>query len=121
LNYISTTKKIEGRGYVIINAGEKVKDTIIGTVAGILSASSVYAPGTVIVTMAYSGDKIKVSARIAGGKGRNVSEILESVVSNVGGECGGHNLASGCLIGRSDEEKFIDLLRKKLEIEFVKI
>jgi RecJ-like exonuclease len=121
LNYISTTKKIEGKGYVIINAGENVKDTIIGTVAGILSASSVYAPGTVIVTMAYSGDKIKVSARIAGGKGRNVSEILESVVSNVGGECGGHNLASGCLIGRNDEGKFIDLLRKRLDIEFVKI
>ncbi len=121
LNFVSNMKKIEGKGYVIINAGSEVKDTIIGTIASILSVSSVYEEGTVIITMAESGDKIKVSARIAGRNGRNAREILEQVTSKIGGECGGHPLAAGCLISRDNEKIFIDYLIKALDVELVKI
>lgn len=121
LKFVSKIEKIQGKGFVIINAGNNIKDTIIGTIASILSKSSLYEEGTIITTMAYYEDKIKVSVRIAGRNGRNVREILDLVIKETGGETGGHEFAAGCVIVREKEKRFIDLLKKNLEIELVKI
>ncbi len=121
LNYVSDLEKIQGKDYIIINAKDNIKDTVIGTIASILSMSSVYREGTAIITMAWNHDKIKVSGRVAGRNGRNIREILDAVVERVGGESGGHPLAAGCLISKEKEGEFIELLKKKLEIELVKI
>lgn len=115
------SSKIQGKGFLIINARDSIKDTIVGTIASILSNSSLYEEGTMITTMAYYGDKIKVSSRNAGRKGRNVREILDSVIKETGGEVGGHEFAAGCMISRDKEKDFIDALRKSCEIELVKI
>lgn len=121
LKFVSKTEKIQGKGFVIINAGDNIKDTIIGTIASILSKSSLYEEGTIITTMAYYKDKIKVSVRNAGRNGRNVREILDLVIKETGGEIGGHEFAAGCMIAKDEEKRFIDLLKKNLEIELVKI
>lgn len=121
LDFIANMKKIEGKEYVIINARDKIKDTIIGTVAGIISNSQIYDDGTVIVSMAYSDNKIKVSARIAGRNGRNLRDLIASTVNEIGGEAGGHALAAGGLIKREDEARFIELLQQKLEINTIKV
>ena len=123
LKFISETDKIEGKGFVIINAGENVKDTMIGTIASILSSSALYEEGTIITTMALDKgkEKIKVSSRNAGRNGRNVREILNYVIEKIGGEVGGHEFAAGCLIEKDKEDLFIDSLKKSLEIEMVKI
>lgn len=123
LNFISNNKKIEGKDYLIINAKDNIKDTIVGTLASILSMSYLHKEGTVIVTMAYNGDKIKISARVAhrAESGRNVREILNTVIQKTGGETGGHALAAGCIIPKEKEYEFIDLLKKQLDIQMVKI
>ncbi len=121
LNFVQETEKIQGKGFVIINAQDNVKDTMIGTIASIISNSSIYEEGTIITTMAYYEDKIKVSSRLVGRKGRNLRELLASITSLTGGEIGGHEHAAGCLISRKKEREFIDLLKKNLEIELIKI
>jgi single-stranded-DNA-specific exonuclease len=121
LKSVSELEKIEGNGFVIINAREKIKDTMIGTIASIISNSSVYENGTMITTMAYYDDKIKVSARSVGRTGKNVREILTSAISGIGGEVGGHQFAAGCMIKQEQEKEFIDCLKKSFEIELVKI
>lgn len=121
LNFVSHNKKIEGNNYVIINAKSNIKDSIIGTIASILSMSSLYKEGTAIITMANNRDKIKISARIAGRNGRNIREVLDSAVKEIGGESGGHALAAGGLIPVKKENEFIEVLKKKLEVELVKI
>jgi RecJ-like exonuclease len=121
LNFVSETEKIQGKGFVIINAQDNVKDTMIGTIASIISNSSIYEEGTVIITMAYYEDKIKISARIVGRNGRNLRELLEKVINLTEGEIGGHEHAAGCIINRKKEREFIDLLKKNLEIEMIKI
>jgi single-stranded-DNA-specific exonuclease len=113
--------KIEGNGFVIINARQTIKDTVIGTIASILSNSAVYEEGTMITTMAYYDDKIKVSSRSVGNKGKNIRQILAQVVSQTGGEVGGHEFAAGCMIKQENEKLFTDLLKKSFEIELVKI
>jgi single-stranded DNA-specific DHH superfamily exonuclease len=117
LRFIEESEKIQGKDYTIIQARDNIKDTIIGTVASILSHSPIYKEGTMIVALAYDQDKVKVSARIAGKQGRNVREILSQIVVPLGGEVGGHPNAAGCLISKEKETLFIESLRKTLEIE----
>lgn len=121
LKFVSESEKIEGNGFVIINAKEKIKDTIIGTIASILSNSSIYEEGTIITTMAYYEDKIKVSSRSVGKSARNIREVLSSVIEKTGGDVGGHGSAAGCMLKQEKEKEFIDFLKKSLEIELVKI
>lgn len=121
LREVEKINKIEGNGFVIINAKDKIKDTIIGTICSILSSSLNYESGTILIGMAYNGDKIKVSARIAGHDSKNLKEILERVVVNLEAEVGGHQRAAGCLIRKQDEEKFLEALKRNLEVEIVKI
>jgi single-stranded-DNA-specific exonuclease len=121
LKYVSDTEKISGKDYTIINAKNNIKDTIIGTVASIISHSAAYKSGTMIIALAYNEDKIKVSARMVGKEGRNVREVLTQVVQPMGGEVGGHPNAAGCLISKSHEDTFIQELRRVLDIELIKV
>ena len=121
LKYVSESDKIKGKNYVIVNGKDKIKDTIIGTVASILSHSPSYPEGSVIVAFVYNEDKIKVSARIVGREGRNVREVLAKAVVGFGGEVGGHPQAAGCLISRDKEREFVDEIIKVLDVELVKI
>ena len=125
LKYIEQQKNLEGREYVIINAKGNVKDTIIGTLASILSFSSTYKEGTVIIAMAYNKNQIKVSSRMAGrnhNSPRNLKQLMDSVTKSLGqGDSGGHQYAAGCTINIDKEQEFIDLIKKKLEFELVKI
>ena len=52
---------------------------------------------------------------------RNLKHILDSVIQTIGGECGGHQMAAGCTIEKHHEDKFIDLIKRKLEFELVKV
>jgi single-stranded-DNA-specific exonuclease len=111
-------ERIRGNGFVILNAKDSIKDTIIGTITSMMSSSLDYQEGTVLISMAYNEDKIKVSARIAGRKGKNLKEVLEKtiLIANLQAEVGGHQKAAGCLIRKEDEIKFIEELKRNLEI-----
>ena len=121
LKFAAEAEKIEGKGFVIINTKNKIKDAIIGTIASILSNSALYEEETIITTMAYYDDKIKVSARSVGKNTRNMRKILAKVIEKIGGEVGGHEFAAGCMIKQEKEQEFIDTLKKSLEIELVKV
>ena len=121
LRYASEAEKIQGKKFVILNAKHNIKDTMIGTIASILSNSSLYEEGTIITTMAHYDDKIKVSARIVGRNGRNAREILNSVIEEIGGEVGGHKNAAGCILSQDKENEFLTCLKKNLELELIKI
>jgi nanoRNase/pAp phosphatase (c-di-AMP/oligoRNAs hydrolase) len=88
--------------------------------------SAMYREGTVIITMAYNENKIKVSSRICGrGKletdPRNLRDLMTEITELIGGESGGHKFAAGCVIDKEQEQAFIDLVKKKLDLEIVKI
>ena len=122
LKEVENSEKIQGEKFLIINAKDKIKDTIIGTITSILSHSSIYPEETTIVSLAYDKEKIKISARNVGSKGRNVRKVLERVIKSIGGEeVGGHEFAAGCTITQEQEQEFLELLKKSLELQVVKI
>jgi single-stranded-DNA-specific exonuclease len=110
---------------VIINAKDKIKDSIIGTMASIISNSSIYEEGTIIVAMALTEnkDKIKVSVRNVGNYGKNMREMLISILKEMDskGEVGGHEFAAGCKIEKKEEIEFIKKLKKYSQFEVIKI
>jgi RecJ-like exonuclease len=122
IKYAQSEEKIKGKGYVILNAKDRIKDTMIGTISSILASSPGYEEGTTIIGMSYDGNnKIKISGRNVGKEGRNLKELLSDVMESFDGEVGGHHSAAGCVIDIDDEEEFINKIRKHLEIEVVKI
>jgi RecJ-like exonuclease len=123
LKFVENTDKIEGREFILINAQDNIKDTIIGTIASIISFSSTYPKGTIIIGMANNGNYIKISSRVVGRKSdRNLKKLLESIVQTLGrGDYGGHKNAAGCTIHKEDEKKFIELIKKQLEFEMIKV
>jgi len=121
-------EKIKGKGFVILNAKDQIKDAIVGTICSMLSSSPTYTKGTILIGMAYNEDKIKVSARVVGHEGRNLKEVLEKTLTTFKikhpksiTEVGGHHFAAGCLIEKAKEYSFIETLKKELEIEIVKV
>lgn len=125
LRFIEKNGVIRGKEYVIINTKNNIKDTIIGTLASILSFSAVYQEGTIIVAMAHNDQGlIKISTRMVGRNAtyRNLKEFLDSITQSLGrGESGGHKYAAGCTIHLEDEQQFIELVKQKLEYEMIKI
>jgi len=122
-------KKIKGKGFVILNAENSIKDTVIGTVCSMLSSSPKYEKGTILIGMAKTPEeKIKISARIVGGEGRNLKDVLEQAIKKfkeenpeTSAEVGGHHSAAGCLIESGKEASFIKSLKSELGIEIVKV
>ncbi|MEK6844731.1 MAG: DHH family phosphoesterase [Nanoarchaeota archaeon] len=112
-----------GENFVIINVQNKIKDTMVGTIASILSNSSIYKEETTIIAMALNEieNKIKISARNVGNRGRNVREILDRVITLIGGEVGGHEFAAGGTIDKEKEKEFVECLKRNLEIAMVKV
>ncbi len=123
LNYASNCRKIEGNSYLIINAKNEIRDTIIGTIMSILSSSYLHKDGTILVGMAYRENSIKVSMRLAGRKGKsNLKEIIEKVARQMEIKTfGGHQNAAGCLLPMQQEADFIERLKKVLEEESIRI
>jgi len=123
LKFVDDTNKIEGEQYIIINAKDKIQDTVIGTIMSILSMSSVYGAGKIVIGMAYNEDKIKVSARISGRRKQsniNLRDLMKDITQDIKGESGGHSFAAGCIISKDQETAFIDLIKKKLDVEPLK-
>ena len=59
--------RFESKKYVIINAKEAIKDTMIGTVTSIITKSNIYPEGTLLISMSYTLDlNIKISVRCVG-------------------------------------------------------
>ncbi|MBL7100839.1 MAG: DHH family phosphoesterase [Nanoarchaeota archaeon] len=120
-------KIIEKDGYVIINAEENIKDTLIGTLASIISRSNIYREGTIIISMANTLDgNIKISLRLVGiNPNIDLRKIIKDIIKKLGiGEVGGHKQACGCLIPQEKEKEFIttaeEALKKQVMEETVK-
>jgi single-stranded-DNA-specific exonuclease len=112
---------IKKKGFILINAENKIMPSMIGTVASMLSKSNDIKKGTYIMSMAQNEDNTtKVSLRIAGLGccGRNSVDLLgivKRITKEVGGEAGGHQFAAGALIQTALEDKFIEAAIRVLE------
>ncbi len=107
----------KGSGYVIINARDEIRPTLIGTLASILSKSNNFEE-KFITSMAQLADgTTKVSLRMSGsGNGVDLKQIIEKITVGMPGcEAGGHANAAGALIPTDAEEEFVKRAKVVLE------
>ncbi|MFH1592215.1 MAG: DHH family phosphoesterase [Candidatus Woesearchaeota archaeon] len=118
--YANKNKFPEGKGYILINAEDHLKDTMIGTLGSMISKSNLYPKDFTILTMAYTIDgNIKASLRTVGRSKKDLRDIINHIVSKVGGIGGGHKYAAGALISQEKEKDFIETSKQVLEKEFI--
>jgi single-stranded-DNA-specific exonuclease len=101
---------------IIINAGEVIKSTLIGTLTSIIAKSPKTPPGTFVLGLAQaSPSTTKISLRIASRTPeQDARVILKEICMGVQGESGGHGNAAGALIESSKIEQFVTDARRVL-------
>jgi len=95
-----------------VHVGDMVRDTIVGTVAGMLFGSGRVNDKKPIFALALADDGVKVSGR--GTKtlvdaGLDLSEVMRQATEKVGGVGGGHNIAAGATISSEKVDEFLSL------------
>jgi len=113
----STDLIIKSKDYIIINAKDNIRSTIIGTLASILS-KSYNTEEKFIMSMAQLIDgTTKISLRMRGtNNGIDLKEIISEIITGIPNcEAGGHANAAGALIPIEKEEEFIQKAKVILE------
>lgn len=108
-------KIIEKEEFVIINAEEYIKDTMVGVLASILSRSNVFSAGKIIIAMAHTVyDSTKISCRVVGPRKEdiNLKAILSQICQGLGGQVGGHDHACGAIIHQDKDDEFISRVQE---------
>ena len=123
LNWFNKNRKsnsvIEDKGYVIINTEDNIRETIVGTLASMLSKSNLYAEGTIILALAHTLEgETKASLRISGFRKSevNLKEIMSKITEKIGCSAGGHKFAAGCIIPQEKEAQFIGHAKSMLTL-----
>jgi len=107
---------VEKEGYILINAEDNVRETMIGTLASMIAKANLYKDGTVIVSMAHTLDgSSKVSLRVCGRVDVDLRVVVKAAAEKVDGIAGGHKLACGALVSQEKEKEFLELMDKALQ------
>lgn len=116
LNLVKEQGVIRMENLQYFDAGNKIRETIVGIVAG-MSASFLNNRNLPIIAFADSSGGVKVSSR--GNqelirKGLNLGEAVSEAAKAVGGTGGGHDIAAGAFIPGESRDEFLRILDKKI-------
>ena len=117
LNWYEDNKDniIKEKGYMILNAEDKVLSTVIGTLASIISKSNEPKENTYIMSLARKkNNQTKISLRSTKREGLDLRDVIKRIVEKTGGEAGGHMQAAGAIIPTEKEAEFIEEAKKVL-------
>jgi RecJ-like exonuclease len=109
INLVKSQGMVTLDNFQYFDAGSKIKDTIVGIVAG-MSVSAVGNRNLPVIAFADTDDGVKVSGR--GNydlvrKGLNLGVSLNTAAQAVGGMGGGHDIAAGATIPAAAKSDFI--------------
>jgi len=93
------------------DAGSRIRETIVGIVAGMAASSSAVDRGKPVIAFAEANDvELKVSARGTGllvRRGLDLSLVMRDASRAVGGDGGGHDVAAGATIPADARDTFL--------------
>lgn len=109
INLVKSQGMVTLDNFQYFDAGSRIKDTIVGIVAG-MSASIVGSRNLPVIAFADTDDGVKVSGR--GNydlvlRGLNLGVSLHTAAQAVGGVGGGHDIAAGATIPGTAKSEFI--------------
>ncbi|MCG2727858.1 MAG: DHH family phosphoesterase [Candidatus Methanoperedenaceae archaeon] len=119
LNLVKEQGVIRMENLQYFDAGNKIRETIVGIVAG-MSASFINNRSLPIIAFADSNGGVKVSSR--GNyelirKGLHLGEAISEAASAVGGTGGGHDIAAGAFTPKEAKQEFLRILDSKIGMQ----
>jgi len=120
LDWVQMQDKVEEQEHIyVITAENKVNDTVIGVVSGVLLGQGILKAKKPIVATAFTeDDQLKVSTRGLDElvkAGLHMGIIMQEAAEAVGGGGGGHDIAAGAYIPRNKEREFLENVNRLVE------
>ena len=123
ISYIRENHLLKERRFVqYFDAGQEIRETVVGIVAGMLLNSGDANKVLPIFAFADADDGIKVSARASRSltdRGLDLSFIMKTASEIVGGYGGGHKVAAGATIPNGKEEEFLDIVEDLVSSQII--
>lgn len=116
LNFVKEKGVTELQNLQYFDSGNKIRETIVGIVAG-MSSSFVNNRNLPIIAFADSDGGVKVSSRGNQDllrKGLNLGAAISEAAKIVGGTGGGHDIAAGAFIPKETKSEFLRILDLKI-------
>lgn len=114
LTYIRDNHLLRERRFIQwFDAGDGIRETVVGIVAGMILSSDDCRRNIPIIAFADSEDGVKVSARANRDlvdRGLDLSKVMKTAAELVGGFGGGHTVAAGATIPPEKKEQFLDIV-----------
>jgi single-stranded-DNA-specific exonuclease len=117
----------EFKNFYFFDAEDKIKDSIIGIVAGMMYGSGNIPPNKPIIAFSRPNEsEIKASGRGTSDlvrKGLNIGKAFKAVCGQLGegAEGGGHAPAAGCKFPVEKKDEFLKLLDEKFTADFAQV
>jgi RecJ-like exonuclease len=113
LDWVQMNDKVDEMDNIyVIKAEDKINDTVIGVVSGILLSQGILKEKKPIIATAVSEeDQLKVSARGIEElveQGLHMGKIMQAAAEQVEGGGGGHDIAAGAYIPQGKEHAFLE-------------
>ncbi len=113
LDWVQMNDSVEEQDHIyVIRAMNKVNDTVIGVVCGILLSQGILKGNKPIVASAYSeDDQLKISTRGTDElveAGLHMGLVMQEASEPVEGGGGGHDIAAGAYIPMNKEREFLE-------------
>ena len=113
LEWVQMNDSVEEQEHIyVIRALDKVNDTVIGVVCGILLSQGILKGNKPIVASAYSeDDQLKISTRGTDElveAGLHMGLVMQEAAELVEGGGGGHDIAAGAYIPMNKEREFLE-------------
>ncbi|SMO55790.1 single-stranded-DNA-specific exonuclease RecJ [Halorubrum cibi] len=93
------------------DAGSRIRETIVGIVAGMAAGSSAVDRSKPVIAFAEKSDtELKVSSRGTGRlvrRGLDLSAVMREASRSVGGDGGGHDVAAGATVPIDERDAFL--------------
>ncbi|MBI4044002.1 MAG: hypothetical protein HY393_04320 [Candidatus Diapherotrites archaeon] len=127
INLMLTQGLQEFETFYFFDAREKIKESIVGIVAGMLYGSGAVAGNKPIIAFAHSEDgNIKVSGRGNSElvrRGLNLGKALKETCNELStyAEGGGHKPAAGCRILAGEKDDFLRVLNEKIRQGYARV
>lgn len=119
IEFIQATGIREEKNYLLIDGKDRISESIIGIIAGMLYSSNNIPHNKPIFALACDGnEKLKISARGNRDlvfKGLDLSAAMKTACEKVDGEGGGHKIAAGAKIDLAKKDEFFKVIDKIME------
>ena len=123
LSYVKDNHLIRERKFIqYFDAGDKIRDTVVGIVAGMLLNSPECRRNLPIIAFVDADDGVKVSSRANRDlvdHGLDLSFVMKTAAGKVGGYGGGHTVAAGATIPNDKKEEFLEIVEDIVSSQLV--